>query len=135
MREPPTQERLIADVHASTRQRRALRERPNGHEQLVHRRRLRRLTGRLDLDAKLAPRGVRVEVARGNSATGADVREESERGDGREGVEIVAAHRHRRDWLLLLLLLLSTMLVDVKDDLVRSLRGNRWDDEMAIIEE
>ena len=134
MREPPAQERLIADVHASTGQRSALlRERPNGHEQLVHGRRLRQLTGRLDLDAKLALRGVRIEVARGGPAAGADVREESERGDGREGVEIVAADRHRRDWLLLLLL--STMLVDVKDDLVRSLRGNRRNDEMAIIEE
>jgi hypothetical protein len=147
MREPPTQERLIPDVHASTGQRRwsALpsRECPNGHEQLVHRRRLRRLARRLDLDAELPLRGVCIEVAWGNPATGADVREESERGDGREGVEIVAADQYRRDWLLLLLLLLllklllflSIMLVDVKDDRVRSLRGDRWNDEMAIVEE
>jgi hypothetical protein len=98
---------------------------------------VRRLRGGLDLDAKLALRGVRVEVARGSAATGADVREEAERGDACEGVgegEDVAADRQRCG-LLLLVVVVVVQLVDVKDDLVRSLRRNRWDDEMAIVEE
>jgi hypothetical protein len=108
----------------------------------VHGLRVRRLRARLDLDAKLALRGVRVEVARrGNTAAGADVREEPERVDVREGVgegEDVAADRRRR-WgsllLLALLLMLVGKLVDVEDDLVRSLGRDRRDDEMVIVEE
>jgi hypothetical protein len=114
-------------------------ERPKGHEQFVHGLYIRRLRDRFDLNAKLPLRGVRVEVARGSPATGADVREESEREDVCEGVgerEDVAADRYWRDLLLLLsMMLMMVELVDVKDDLVRSLRRNRWNDEMAIIEE
>jgi hypothetical protein len=37
--------------------------------------------------------------------------------------------------LLVVVVVVVVQLVDVKDDLVRSLRRNRWDDEMAIVEE
>ena len=77
-------------------------------------------------------------MARGRPAASADVWEESEGGDGREGVEVVAADRHQRGLLLLLLLLLLlsvVVLVDVENDVVRSLGRDRWNDEMAIVEE
>jgi hypothetical protein len=67
-------------------------------------------------------------VAWGCSATGADVREESEGADVCEGVgegEGVAADRNWRDILLLSVMLMTMVeLVDVKDDLVWSLRRN-----------
>ena len=101
-----------------------------------------RLRGRLDLDAKLSLRRVRVEVARGSPAAGADVREESERADLCEGVGEGEDVGPDRDYwcglfklFVVLMLMMVVELVDGKDDLVRSLRRNRWNDEMVIIEE
>ena len=104
----------------------------------MHGHRARRLRRRFDLDAKLPLRGVRVEVARGSPATGADVWKESKGADVREGVgegEDVIADRYWCGIFLFSMMLMVVELVDVKDDLVWSLRRNRWNDEMAIIEE
>lgn len=121
VRESPTQERLVAHAHASAGRRNVLRcrghERPEGHEQLVHGNRVRRLRRRFDLNAKLALRGVRAEVAWGCPAAGADVREESEGADVCEGVgegEDVVADRCRRGiFLLCMIMLIMVELVDV----------------------
>lgn len=69
---------------------------------------------------------------------GADVWEESEGADVCEGVgegEDVAADRYWCGIFLLSMMLMMVELVDVKDDLVWSLRQDRRNDEMAIIEE
>lgn len=90
VRESSTQGRLVAHAHASAGRRSVLRrrdhERPEGHEQFVHGHRVRRSRRRFDLDAELPLRRVRVEVAWGCSATGADVWEEPEGADVFEGV-------------------------------------------------
>jgi hypothetical protein len=68
----------------------------------------------------------------------ADVWEESEGADVCEGVgegEDVAADRYWCGIFLLSMILMMVELVDVKDDFVWSLRRNRRNDEMAIIEE
>ena len=142
VREPSAQERLVAHAYAFTGRRRVLRyhghERPERHEYFVHGHRVRRLRRRFDLDAKIPLRSVRKEVAWGCPATGAYIWEESEGADICEGVgqgEGVAADRYWRGIFLLSIMLMILELVDVKDDLVWSLRRNRWDDEMAIIEE
>lgn len=96
----------------------------------MHRYCVRRSRRRLDLDAKLPLRGVRVEVAWGCSATGADIWKESEGADVCEGVcegEDVAADRYWCGIVLLptaMMLMVMVELVDVKDDLVWSLRRN-----------
>lgn len=69
---------------------------------------------------------------------GTDVWEESEGADVCEGVgegEDVAADRYWCGIFLLPVILMMVELVDVKDDFVWSLRRNRRNDEMAIIEE
>jgi len=100
----------------------------------VHGLQVRRLRRRFDLDSKLTLRGVRVEVAWGCPATGADVGEESKGADVCECVgegKGVAAERCGCGlWMLVMV-----ELVDVEDDLVWSLRRNRRNDEMAIVEE
>jgi len=104
----------------------------------VHGHRVRRLRRPFDLDPKLPLRGIRVEVAWGSPATGTDVWEESEGTDVREGVgegEDVVADRYWCCIFLLSMMLMMVELVDIKDDLVWSLRRNRRNDEMAIIEE
>jgi hypothetical protein len=138
VRESSAQERLITHAYASTGRRSVLRcrghERPDGHEKFVHGHHVRRLRRRFDLDAELPLRSVRVEVARGSPPTGADVWEESEGADVREDVgegEDVVADRY---WCGIFLLMMVEF-VDVKDDLVWSLRWNRRNDEMAIVEE
>ena len=142
VREPSAQEWLVAHAYAFTGRRRVLRyhghERLERHEYFVHGHCVRRLRRRFDLDAKIPLRSVRKEVAWGCPATGAYIWEESEGADVCESVgqgEGVAADRHWRGIFLLSVMLMMLELVDVKDDLVWSLRRNRWDDEMAIIEE
>jgi hypothetical protein len=93
----------------------------------VHGVRVRRLRRQFNLDAKLPLRGVRVEVSWGCAATGADVWEESEGADVCERVgegEDVVADRHWCGISLLSMMLMVVELVDVKDDLVWSLRRN-----------
>ena len=68
----------------------------------------------------------------------ANIREESEGADICEGVgkrEDVAADRYWCGIFLLSVMLMVVELVDVKDYLVWSLRRNRRNDEMTIIEE
>lgn len=92
----------------------------------MHGVRVRRLRCQFDLDAKLPLRGVRVEVSWGCAATGADVWEESEGADVCERIgegEDVVADRHCGIFLLSMMLM-AVELVDVKDDLVWSLRQN-----------
>jgi hypothetical protein len=85
------------------------------------------LRRRFDLDPKLPLRGVRVEVAWGSPATSADVWEESEGADVREGVgerNDVVADQYWCGIFLLSVMLMMVEFVDVEDDLVRSLRRN-----------
>ena len=93
----------------------------------MHGHRIRRLRRRFDLDPKLPLRGVRAEVAWGSSAMGADVWEESEGADVCEGVgegKDVVADRYWYCIFLLSMMLMMVKLVNVKDDLVWSLRRN-----------
>lgn len=135
VRESSAQERLVAHAYASAGRRNVLRcrghERPEGHEQLVHGNRVRRrLRRRFDLDAKLALRGVRAEVAWGCPAAGTDVREEPEGADVCEGVgegeDVVADWRRCGIFFLFLrmIMLIVVELVDVEGDLVWPLGRN-----------
>jgi hypothetical protein len=77
-------------------------------------------------------------VAWGCTSPSADVWEESEGADVREGVgkgEDILSDRYWCGILLLSMMLMVVELVDVEDDLVWSLGRNRRNDEMAIIEE